>query len=134
MDSDKSRIDTVTKAFFSAFCNKYGPAPLDNLAACCIDEIVIIKNTQGNSEIYNFTTFVEPRKEVLTNGTLVDFEEYGISETTVIETHIAQRFSRYEKKGVLNGKPFFGKGTKLFQFIWKEGSWKIAAVVWEDDK
>ena len=66
----------------------------------CIDEAVIIKNTNGSCEKYNLETFITPRMELLTNGTLAEFEEYEVGEKTIITRNIAQRLSHYQKDGI----------------------------------
>jgi len=69
---------------------------------------------------------------MLMNGTLTDFEEYETFEETRIAGNIAQRFSKFKKKGYLNGSIFEGNGNKLFQVVKINRDWKISSVIWED--
>lgn len=133
LDLDKLKIDDLVKDFLKAFTNKNKKPELKLLYKTCIDEVVIIKNTNGLCEKYNLESFVEPRKELLTNGTLTEFEEYEIDEQTTITRHIAQRLSHYQKEGVLNNQSFSNKGTKLFQFVKTDNDWKICCVIWDDE-
>jgi len=133
MDLDKQNIDRLTKAFFSAFTNKGKQPELKVLYDICIAEAVIIKNTEGASEIYNLDSFIAPRKALLTNGTLTNFQEYEVSEETTICRNIAQRLSHYQKEGILNGEPFTGKGSKMLQFIKQGEDWKISSAIWDDE-
>ena len=47
--------------------------------------------------------------------------------------HVACRRSRYAKKGVRDGEPFTGAGTKVLTFARDYGVWKIASLLWQDD-
>ena len=133
VDLDKVKIDKLVKKFFRAFTNKGKKPKLKFLHETCIDEIVIIKNTKGLCEKYNLKNFIAPRKELLTNGTLTEFEEYEIGEQTTIVRNIAQRLSHYQKDGILNNQRFSNKGTKIFQFVKIGSVWKICCVIWDDE-
>jgi RimJ/RimL family protein N-acetyltransferase len=133
--SDKIGIDNLTKTFFSIFTNTNGKNPdWSIINSICLPETVIIKKTDLSEIIYSKHTFIEPRKIILTDGTLTDFEEHEIQEETKIIGHIAQRFSKYQKSGYLNGNYFKGYGTKFFQFINTRSGWKINSLIWEDSK
>ena len=132
--ADKIHIDTITKQFFDVFNNTNQRQPewtiLDKI---CIAETIIIKKTGLTQTIYDLSGFIEPRKSILTNGTLTDFQETELEEETKIVGHIAQRHSKYQKTGNLNGAHFVENGTKLFQFIKTIDGWKINSLVWEDN-
>jgi hypothetical protein len=132
--NDKAKINTITKQFFDVFNNTNQRQPdWTTLDKICIDKIIIIKKTGLTETISDLAGFIEPRRGILTNGTITNFEEIELNEETKICGHIAQRHSRYKKTGNLNGAPFAENGTKLFQFIKTITGWKIAALVWEDD-
>jgi RimJ/RimL family protein N-acetyltransferase len=133
MDLDKVRIDKLIKYFFRAFTNKGQKPNLKLLHETCIEETVFIKNTKGLCEKYNLESFIAPREELLTNGTLTEFEEYEIGEQTTIVRNIAQRLSHYQKDGILNKKRFSNKGTKIFQFVKIGSVWKVCCVIWDDE-
>jgi hypothetical protein len=82
---------------------------------------------------HNLHTFIEPRRKILTDGTLTGFEEIETKAATKIAGNIAQRFSQYQKSGLLNEKHFKAHGNKFFQFIKTNSGWKINSIVWEDD-
>ena len=131
--ADQVCITAITQSFFGAFTNKAGQEPgLRTLHQLCILQAQIIKKTPDDEVIDDITSFIIPREKILTDGTLVEFEEKEIHATTTIAGHIAQRYSEYEKKGILNGNPFTQRGYKLFQFIKTGGKWKISSVLWED--
>ncbi len=132
---DKFLIDQLTKSFFNIFTN------LDNQSVnlsvifdLCLYETIIIKKSIQKDEVYHLQTFIEPRQKILTDGTLTSFEEREVAEETKIIGRIAQRFSKYEKKGSFKGQDFKQQGNKIFQFVKTANGWKINAVVWEDDE
>ena len=132
--SDKIEINNLTEQFFNLFDNTNNKIPDWTIVQkICIPEIIIIKKTGLTAVVYNLTNFIEPRRAILSNGTLTNFQEQELEEETQIIGHIAHRRSRYQKSGSLSGKPFIETGTKLFQFIKTNQGWRINALVWEDD-
>ncbi len=135
IEPDRITIDKLTKSFFGIFYTKEEHKPdwklLDSL---CLQEIRIIKKTGLRQEVYDLPHFIEPRKKILSDGTLTEFEEYEISHETKIVGNIAQRYSVFQKRGYLKGEAFKGTGHKFFQFIKTEKGWKISAVIWEDEE
>jgi hypothetical protein len=57
-----------------------------------------------------------------------------LTSSPIQTSNIAQRFSRYQKSGYLNGTYFKEYGSKFFQFIKTNNGWKINSLIWEDDK
>lgn len=134
MQSDKDAIDELTAAFFDAFTNRNGDKPdVNRLYSLFLPGAVIVKNVGGAAEVYDLAAFIEPRREVLTNGSLVDFCEEEVSETTDIFENIAQRFSRYKKSWIATGQPRTGSGVKSIQFVRTPAGWKISALAWDDE-
>lgn len=131
---DKLHIDQLTTSFFSIFTNTNQQEPnWSSIHALCLPETIIIKKNQDLEEVYNLTTFITPRKKILSDGTLTEFEEYELDEDTTIIGNIAQRISKFQKKGYHNGSYFKENGTKFLQYIKTNNGWKINAVVWEDE-
>ena len=132
--ADKIEINNLTKKFFDLFDNTDHKIPDWTITQkICIPEIIIIKKTGLTEVVYNLTNFIEPRKTILYDGTLTNFQEQEIREETQIIGHIAHRRSRYQKSGNRSGKLFVETGTKLFQFIKTSNGWRINSLVWEDD-
>jgi RimJ/RimL family protein N-acetyltransferase len=132
--ADKLLIDQLTKSFFNIFTNSNQQQPnWDCIHTICLPETIIIKTNNNNEEVYNLNTFIEPRKEILSDGTLTEFKEYEISEETKIIGSIAQRFSKFQKEGYYNETYFKANGNKLFQYVKTNSGWKINSVIWEDD-
>lgn len=131
---DHLNINSLTHSFFDLFTNKYGLFPsLEDIHHSCLPETIIIKKIGDIEEIYNLDTFIKPRKEILSNGTLTEFEEYETSDETKVVGNIAQRFSKFKKRGFSCGEYFEGAGNKIFQFIKTANGWKISSVIWEDE-
>ncbi|MBL4643785.1 MAG: hypothetical protein JKY44_09365 [Flavobacteriaceae bacterium] len=135
MTTEQALIDKVTHQFFSAFTNINGKKPaIQHLKKICIEQVVIINNNSQVPAIYTLESFIKPREELLTNGTLINFSESEISHNTEIFNTIAHRFSLYKKSGVLNGVEFYTEGMKTIQFIKVAGKWKICSIAWSDKK
>ena len=132
---DKASIDKLIKQFFGIFNNKErSEHDWDLIFRICIPETIILKKNGLEQTIYNLKDFIEPRKTILTDGTLTDFEETEIDEQTIITNNIAQRKSRYQKNGYLKNQHFSELGTKLFQLVRTAAGWQISSVTWEDDQ
>lgn len=132
--ADKFFINKITKDFFDLFTNsKQRQIKLEKIVDLCLPETLIIKKSVDKEEIYNLESFIKPRKKMLSDGSLVEFEEFETAEETVIHCNLAHRISKYKKKGNLNGQFFEGNGTKFFQYIKTNNSWKISSMVWEDE-
>jgi hypothetical protein len=133
MPTDKSEIDDLTNQFFNLFTNVGSRVPdLSRINTLFIPQGIIIKNVGGNTEIFSLSTFIAPRQRILTDGTLVDFQEQELTERTDIAGSIAQRFCKYKKSGKLNGNSFENQGVKTIQFVRINNAWKISAVAWDD--
>lgn len=131
---DKAAIDDVTAAFFDAFTNANGDAPnVDVLYRLFIPEAVIVSNSGTAPIVYDVAGFVEPRRVLLTGGSLADFSEWEVSEKTEIFGNVAHRLSHYEKSWTASGEPFTGGGAKTIQFVRTPEGWRIASVAWTDD-
>ena len=133
MKSDKEAIDEIAGAFFGAFANGSGtPESIDVLYDIFIPEAIVVKNVGGTTEVLSVSGFVEPRRAILSDGSLQDFREYEVCEKTDIFANIGQRFSRYEKSWSASGRSFSGSGVKSLQFVRTSRGWKISGLVWDD--
>lgn len=133
LSADKAEIGKLTRSFFSLFDNTAGEPDFSRIFESCTSSAGIIKQTGKYSEIYDVKSFVEPRKKMLMDGTLQQFSEFETDEETRIIGNIAQRYSKFRKKGILHGKIFEGSGHKFFHFVKNDDGWRIAHVIWEDE-
>jgi hypothetical protein len=132
--ADKEAIDAVAAAFFDAFTTTGGRSPdMETLYRLFIERAVIVNNAGGAMQVYDVATFIEPRRTILTNGTLLNFREEEVSEHTAIAGNIAQRLSRYRKSWIDAGVEREGGGTKSLHFVRTPDGWKIASLIWDDD-
>lgn len=132
MTPEADGIEKVVAAFFAAFSNANGSAPVDTLYEICLPKAVIVNVTNTEPAIYSLEQFIEPRRTLLSSGSLIDFREYEVSAETAVHGPIAQRTSRYEKSWTENGVSKHGAGTKVFSFVLTPRGWKIASVLWHD--
>lgn len=131
---DTTEIDALTARFFSLFTNTAGNTPrVDEINDMFIPTGIIINNTGNQPQIYSLESFITPRKELLSNGTLLNFSEWETSHKTDVFGNIAQRYVCYAKSGKLNGVNFETTGVKNIQFIKIDGQWKMVSVTWYDE-
>lgn len=133
LSTDHIQIDKLTAAFFALFTNIAEAPQFDRITELCHQQAQIIKKRADGAEIYDLESFIESRKKNLTDGTLTGFSEYEVQAETRIIGQIAQRFSRYEKSGKIQGNDYRGSGNKMLQFMKHEGKWQIIQVIWEDN-
>jgi len=127
-------IDILVANFFSVFDNRDGATPrLADLMRCFTDKAIIVRRSDSGVDLYTVNEFAIPRINLLTQGALLHFYEKEISSKTQIFDGIAIRTSRYSKSGLLDGKDYTGSGTKCFQLVNLDSSWRIASLAWVDD-
>ena len=107
---------------------------LDRLHELFVPECVITKAVGSVAETCGLQQFIEARRQLLTDGRLLEFSEGETDERTLICGNVAGRWSLYAKSGVLNGVPFQSRGIKNVQFVKIAGSWRISALAWDDER
>lgn len=128
-------IDELVAQFFDLFTNAKGQQPkVWEIHSLFIPQGVIIKKAGENTEVFDLDSFIQPRAEILTDGTLTDFSEWETGHQTEIRGTLASRICTYEKSGTYMGQPYRGTGTKMMQFIYKHGRWCFVSVIWSDDE
>lgn len=132
MEPSHEPIAEITASFYAAFTNVDGSAPVDVLYDLCLPQALIVNATNETPAVYTLAEFVEPRRTLLSSGTLTSFEEHEVSAQTDLEGRIARRASRYEKTWIESGTPQRGAGWKMFSFVLTPAGWKIASVLWRD--
>lgn len=130
---DRAAIAGIVRTFFAAFTSGADcAARLDELRQLFLPEAVIVRTDAGAPAVYGVDTFIAPRRELLSHGTLTDFREWELSGHTEIFGDIAQHLCGYAKEGVQNGTAFTGQGMKTLQFVRTPAGWRISAVAWDD--
>jgi RimJ/RimL family protein N-acetyltransferase len=132
---DAGQIDALVARFFRAFCNDGDrPPTLPAMPHYFLPTAVITSAAaDGRAVTTDVHGFIAPRAELLVKGRLSGFREWEVDARTDIAGPVAQRWLRYAKQGVLDGRPFEGRGTKTMQFVRTPTGWKIAALGWTDD-
>ena len=126
-------IDRTTAALYAAFRNKGGATPaVDTLYALFLPDARILKCVTAAPEIMTVREFVETRRTILGDGSLVDFDEWEIDQRTDVCGHVAARWSLYRKVGVKDGIAFDTRGLKSLQCVRVGDDWKIATLLWDD--
>ncbi|GEN78069.1 GNAT family N-acetyltransferase [Chryseobacterium hagamense] len=133
LDQDLLRIGKCIHDFYNIFSNAFRQPEFEMISEICLPSANIIKKSADDAEVYDLESFISPRKKILTDGTLTEFSERETGEETRIVGTIAQRYSKYYKKGLLNGKYFEASGHKMFHLMKEHGIWKIVHVIWEDE-
>ena len=95
---DKQFIDKLTAMFFSIFTTTNQKQPdWDLINTICIPETILIKKNGLAEEVYTLQTFIEPRRKILSDGTLTEFEESETGEETKISGNMAQRLQHIKR-------------------------------------
>lgn len=130
---DKADIDRLTGLFMDSFTNTGGrSADLQVIRELFVPEGRIISNIGNEPVVMDVEAFIEPRQQMLTDGTLTEFSEWEVSERTEIFGSVAHRFSEYRKSGVRNGIHFEGHGHKTTQFLRTRAGWRMSSMAWDD--
>ena len=133
IENNQEKIDSLITDFFAIFDNRAAKIPdFAALEEMFILGASIIKRHGDQLEKMSVPDFILPRKELLTNGSLVEFHEWEIAQETFITMGLATRICTYGKQGLLNGAPYAGQGEKHIQLILTVQGWKIASILWED--
>ena len=134
-DENDSRdaIAALVTRFYALFSNVDGRRPdLAEIHDLFIPEGLIVKAVGAVPEVYNLVGFIEPRMQLLTDGSLIDFSEWETKSRTDIFGNVGLRVSHYSKRGSVANKPFEAHGVNTMQFVRVCGVWKFACVSWFD--
>jgi hypothetical protein len=133
--ADRAIIADIVRTFFAAFTSGPGSVDrLDALRSVFLHDAVIVRTGGGGPAVSGVDGFINPRQALLSGGTLVDFSEWELRGHTEVFGDIAQHFGSYAKAGVLDGRPFTGRGMKTLQFVRTPDGWRISAAAWDDER
>lgn len=132
--TDSQEINELIAAFYGIFDNRNSKTPeWEQFQNCCVPECLIVRKLAEKEDFYTCEDFMEPRKKLLSDGSLKEFYEYELFGETSVIGNIAQHKSRYHKNGILHEQPYSGEGNKCFQLIKTPKGWRICSIIWEDD-
>ena len=133
-DTNEAHIQALTDRFFNLFDNRSGAVPyLPSLPALCVPDVRFVKASEGEPQVMDLPAFMQPRSVLLSEGRLQEFSEWEVQGHTQVFGHMAQRWLRYAKHGLLDGKTYAGQGCKSLQFVRTPKGWRISAVLWIDE-
>lgn len=130
---DAADIDALVARLYAAFRTRGGALPpIDTLRGVFLSEAVIVKAVGPAPEVFDLTRFIETRRAILTDGALVDFDEWELDARSERHGHVVQRWSLYRKVGTQDGVAFDVRGVKSLQCVSTPDGWRIASLVWDD--
>ena len=133
LDPDVAAVLEVVETFFAAFESGEGvDGRIDALRAVMLPEALVVRTCGLPPAAYDVTTFLEPRRVLLSDGTLVDFAEHAVQGRVDVFGDVAHWFGSYEKDGLLDGQPGAGAGMKSVQLVRTEAGWRVSAAAWDD--
>ncbi|MDF2989760.1 MAG: acetyltransferase [Microbacterium sp.] len=132
---DQAEIESLIRCFFDAFRSDPGVDDrMVALRAAMLPGARIVRTGGAEPMAYDIDSFLEPRRVLLTDGTLTGFREEAQSGRLDLFGDMANWFGRYSKQGIRDGKSFDGGGMKSMQFVRTAAGWRISASVWDDDR
>lgn len=123
--------DVIT-TFFAAF--RSGGDGLPALRDVFVPGAVIVKTCGGTPEVYDVDGFIAPRAALLQGDALQGFSEWPESGRLEVFGDIAQWFGSYRKGWQQDGTAVSGAGMKSVQCVRTAQGWRIAAVIWDDER
>lgn len=132
-DPDVEAVLEVVSVFFAAFASGEGvDARIDALSAVMLPEALVVRTCGLPPAAYDVTSFLEPRRAMLADGTLAGFAERAVQGRVEVFGDVAHWFGSYEKDGLLHGEPGAGAGMKSIQLVRTDAGWRISAAAWDD--
>lgn len=130
---DTVAIDALVARLYAAFRTRDGAvAPVDTLREVFLPSAVIVKAVGPVPEVFDVTRFIETRRAILTDGDLVDFDEWELDARSERHGHVVHRWSLYRKVGTKAGVAFDVRGVKSLQCVATPDGWRIASLAWDD--
>ncbi|GAA1931295.1 GNAT family N-acetyltransferase [Nocardioides marmoribigeumensis] len=132
---DVADVLAVVRTFFAAFTSGGDvDARIDALRAVLLPQAVVVRTCGLPPAVYDVTSFLEPRRALLSDGTLVDFSEHAVQGRVDVFGDVAHWFGSYEKDGFLRGEPGAGAGMKSVQLVRTPDGWRVSAAAWDDER
>uniref|UniRef100_A0AAU6WN33 Uncharacterized protein n=1 Tax=Chryseobacterium endophyticum TaxID=1854762 RepID=A0AAU6WN33_9FLAO len=124
-ETDEMLIGNCVHDFYHIFSNNIRQPDFDKIHEVCSLSASIIKKSTECTEVYDLKAFIDPRKKILTDGTLTEFSEWETGEETRITGNIAQRYSTYRKKACFAGNILKLRAVKCFSLSKKAASGRL---------
>ena len=122
-------------AFFRAVSFEAGALPdYAAIRDVFVAQGLLVRALESPPEISTVNEFIAPRLEQVRSGRLTAFTETELSGENATFGNVTQRWSHYDKRGVLDGKPFAAQGWISTQFVRTPQGWRITAMAWDDER
>ncbi len=130
---DVDEILGLVRTFFAAFTSGDGvDERMAALRAILLPEAVVVRTCGLHPATYDVEGFIEPRRTLLTDGTLTEFSEHAVQGRVEVFGDVAHWFGSYTKDGLLHGEPRPGAGMKSIQLVRTDAGWRVSAAAWDD--
>jgi hypothetical protein len=127
-------FEALLTGFFRAVSFETGAAPdYEAIREVFVPRGLLIRALAVPPEVSTVDEFIAPRLEQVRSGALASFAESEISGVSQVFGNVGQRWSRYDKRGVLGGAPFAAQGWISTQFARTSDGWRITAMAWDDE-
>jgi len=125
-------IDALTGQLYAAltFSNGHWTSAKD-LGTFFFPGARLIANYDSIPQVWTVEQYVQGIEDRIAKQGLVAVEEKELFATTDVFGKVAQRFSTYQIRIVINGKETLRQGINCMQFIQERGSWKLTSLVWD---
>ncbi|MFI5914095.1 hypothetical protein [Dactylosporangium sp. NPDC051541] len=130
-----NEFEALLAGFFRAVSFEAGAAPdYEAIRAVFVPRGLLIRALTTPAEVSTIDEFIAPRVEQVRSGALTAFAESEISGESQVFGNVGQRWSRYDKHGVLNGAAFAAQGWISTQFARTSDGWRITSMAWDDER
>jgi hypothetical protein len=132
--STEDELAALTAAFLAAVTFQPGEKPdYDAIHDLFVDGGLLIRNL-GVPEIATVAEFIAPRRALVEEGRLTEFEEVELAAVTEVFGNVAHRMSTYGKRGVQDGAFFAARGVISSQFVRTPDGWRMSSMAWDDER
>jgi hypothetical protein len=128
-------FETLLAGFFKAVSFEAGEVPgYEGIRDVFVPRGLLIRALSAPPEVSTLDEFIAPRLAQVRSGALTAFAESELSGESQVFGNVGQRWSRYDKRGVLDGAPFAAQGWISTQFARTDSGWRITAMAWDDER
>ncbi|GAA3297813.1 nuclear transport factor 2 family protein [Dactylosporangium vinaceum] len=128
-------FEVLLAGFFRAVSFEAGTVPdYEAIRAVFAPRGLLIRAVGAPAEVSTVDEFIAPRVAQVRSGALTAFAESEISGASQVFGNVGQRWSRYDKRGVLDGAAFAAQGWISTQFARTGDGWRITSMAWDDER
>ncbi|SER06959.1 GNAT family N-acetyltransferase [Microlunatus flavus] len=133
--ADRAEIVELVGTFFRAFTSGDGAhGRIAQLHERFLPQAVVVRTCGEEPAVLGVDQFLAPRERLLSDGSLVDFQEWPVQGRLEIFGDVAHWFGSYTKVGIQAGARVDGAGMKSLQLVRTGAGWRISAAAWDDER